>query len=57
MGMFRVDDYVCKDCNHKEELLLAKDEKPKCSNCGSENVERVIAISVGNNKHGSWSRW
>lgn len=37
----RLIDIQCLDCNKVSEVLLkSSEEKPKCPECGSENVKR-----------------
>lgn len=57
MATYRVDDYKCLDCEHVEELLLDKDEKPACSECKSLNMKRLMSVGEGNTKHISWAKW
>lgn len=41
----KLDDFICSDCDAKNELLLEREEQPICPTCGSKNME----ISLGGN--------
>ena len=56
---FKLEDFVCKDCQHTFEILLdsREPEQVKCVECGSINCEKVLGQGTGNKTHGSWARW
>ena len=36
-------DYQCSDCGKRSELLVSTGEKPRCTACGSTNVEKLLS--------------
>ncbi len=36
-------DFQCSDCQKQFEELVIGSESPACSNCGSQNVERLVS--------------
>jgi len=37
-------DYSCTECGHQFEALVRGSEKPKCKECGSEELERLMSL-------------
>lgn len=48
-------EFICQSCRNIFELLSLKQDdllEPKCPNCGSENLERVMSrTNVGSTTH------
>lgn len=57
--MYKLNDFLCKKCNHVTELLLddKKPEVPSCEKCNSLEVEKVLTMGTGDKTHVSWSKW
>lgn len=46
-------EYTCRDCNAAIELLIRGAEKPVCSQCGSESLEKMLSVPAAHTAGGS----
>lgn len=42
-------EFICAACQHKVELLVSADERPKCPDCGKEKLERQLSLIASPN--------
>jgi putative FmdB family regulatory protein len=51
-------DLMCEDCKHEYEVLMSMSETvlPKCPECGSKEVRRLVSAPSFSLKGGGWAR-
>lgn len=37
-------EYACQQCSSEFELLLRRDEKPRCPKCDSSKLEKLLSV-------------
>ena len=37
-------EFVCRDCNQEQELLVRGDEKPTCESCGGVQLVKLLSV-------------
>lgn len=40
-------EYYCEECATECELLVSRNESPKCPNCNSEKLEKLMSAATG----------
>ena len=43
-------EYTCKSCSNQFETLIRKNDTPRCSACGSEDLERLFSTPTVNSE-------
>jgi putative FmdB family regulatory protein len=39
-------EFICRDCDHEQELLVRGEEVPKCESCGGEKLTKLLSTTI-----------
>jgi putative FmdB family regulatory protein len=39
-------EFVCRDCNRQQELLVRGSETPVCTECGGQHLSKLLSLPV-----------
>jgi putative FmdB family regulatory protein len=39
-------EFICRDCDHEQELLVRGEDVPKCESCGGEKLTKLLSTTI-----------
>jgi putative FmdB family regulatory protein len=45
-------EFVCRECEREQEILVRGEESPKCESCGSSQLTKLLSAPVAHSNSG-----